>query len=276
MVNKNPLISVNLPTFNGADNVEQALKSVIAQTYKNYEIVVVDHYSTDGTLDIVKKYTDKVYLDKKRILNSRKIGLKKSKGEIILFLSCDQVLSPDLFERTVKMFQEQDIDMIINEERSYKPRKFIERLTDIDRKVVHEKREIHPCKSVLLPSTFKREILEKVLEKFSDEVLERVTIQEHAMIYYEAWKISKKIGYLDKAVYHDEPKTVKELFSHYYSWGRRANAVKGILSKEYRDMFESKLRNRLKTINLFNGEEVRALPVTFLKGAGFRLGSYFG
>src|SRR3989344_2852342 len=104
MLNGNPLISVNLPTFNGADSIKQALDSVKAQTYKNYEIVIVDHYSTDKTIDIAKKYTNKIYFDKKRILNSREVGLRKSKGEIVIFLSCDQVLSPDLFERTVKMF----------------------------------------------------------------------------------------------------------------------------------------------------------------------------
>src|SRR3989338_8982426 len=133
---KEPLISINLPTYNGVDTVERALKSVKAQTYKNYEIVVVDHYSKDGTIEIVKKYTN-----------------------IILFLSCDQVLAPDLLERTVKYFNEKDVDMIINEERTFNPKTFIEKLTDIDRRIVHDKRETDPTKSVLLPSTFKKEIL---------------------------------------------------------------------------------------------------------------------
>ena len=269
---KDPLISINLPTYNGEGTVKQALESVKKQTYKNYEIVVVDHYSRDKTIEIVKKYTKKIYYDKRRILSSREISLKKSKGEIILFLSCDQVLAPDLLERTAKMFSEQDIDMIINEERSYKPKTFIEKLTDIDRRIVHKKREMHPSKSVLLPSTFKKSLLLKVFRKFNDALYENVTIHDHAIIYYESRKFSDKIGYLDKAVYHDEPKTSKELFEHYFTWGKRARAVKKILPKEYLDMFNSKLWNRLKSINFMNGDSLRTMPVVFLKGVGFKLG----
>lgn len=270
---ENPLISVNLPTFNGADTVRRALESVKNQTYKNYEIVVVDHNSVDKTIEIVKEYTDKIYFDEKRILHSRKIGLEKSKGEILLFLSCDQILAPDLLERTVKKFVEEDVDMIVNEERAYKPETFIEKLTDIDRKVVHSKRELDPTKSVLLPSTFKKELLIKIFKKFKGEWFERVTIHEHAIIYFEARKISNKVGYIPKGVYHEEPKSVRELFNHYFSWGKRGKAIKNIIPKEYNVMFESKLMNRLKSIRL-SGDEIRTLPITFLKGAGFKLGYY--
>ena len=90
VMKKAPLISVNLPTYNGAQTIRQALDSVKKQTYKNYEIVIVDHYSTDGTIEIAKSYTDKVYLDRGRLLSSRKIGIFKSEGELILFLSCDK------------------------------------------------------------------------------------------------------------------------------------------------------------------------------------------
>jgi len=276
MGKKKPLVSINLPTYNGEASVEQALESVKRQTYKNYEIVVVDHYSKDKTIDIVKKYTKKIYFDKRRILSSREIGLRKSKGEIILFLSCDQVLAPDLLEKTVNMFEEDNVDMIINEERSHNPRTFIEKLTDIDRKVLHEKREINPRKGVLMPSTFKKDLLIKIFKKFNDALYETITIHDHSLIYHEARKLSDKVGYIEKAVYHDEPKTVKELFSHYFSWGKRARAVQGVLSKEYSDMFDSKLKSRLKNIDIFDKDAIRTIPIIFLKGSGFKLGYYFG
>ena len=272
---KNPLISINLPTFNGADSIKRALDSVKAQTYKNYEIVIVDHYSTDKTIEIAKKYTNRIYFDKKRILNSREIGLKKSKGEIILFLSCDQVLTRDLLERTVKLFNEKDVNMIINEERANNPKTIIEKLTDIDKKVIHEDFEIDPTKSVLLPSTFKKDILVKVFKKFTEPMYETITIHDHAIIYYEAYKLSRKVGYLKNAVYHNEPRTAKELFQHYYSWGRRAKAAREALSREHYEMFENKLKQRLKRVRILDGDCLRALPIIFLKGAGYRLGYYF-
>ena len=276
MTNKKPLISVNLPTYNGEDSIERALISVKNQKYKNYEIIVVDHYSKDKTVEIAKKYTNKIYFDKRRILSSRQIALEKSKGEIILFLSCDQVLALDLFERTVKLFDKENCDMIINEERAFKPRTIIEKMIDIDRKIVHENFEINPKKSVLLPSTFKKEILLKVFNKFNNKLYETVTIHDHAIIYYEARKLSDKVGVLDNAVYHTEPKTVRELFSHYFTWGKRAKAVKGLLPREYDDMFNSKLRNRLKSIKVSNIDYVKTIPIIFLKGLGFKTGFYFG
>ncbi|MBS3098894.1 glycosyltransferase family 2 protein [Candidatus Pacearchaeota archaeon] len=273
---KNPIVSVNLPTYNGEKTIDRALKSVLEQTYKNYEIIVVDHYSKDNTIKIARKYTDKIFFDKKRILNSRKIGLEKSSGEIILFLSCDQVLSKDLLERTVKLFRNSHVDMVINEERAFEPRTIVEKMTDLDRKIVHQLRETNPSKSVLLPSTYKKEILKEVLEKINDKILSEVTIHEHAIIYYEAYKISKRVGYLDNAVFHEEPKTIWELFHHYFMWGRRARRSKKIISSEYHNMFESKLANRLRSINLFNLEVIPTLPITFLKGSGYKLGYYFG
>ena len=99
------------------------------------------------------------------------------------------------------MFKEKSVDMIINEERSYRPKTIIEKMTDLDRKIVHGRREIHPSKSVLLPSTFKKRILLKIFDKFNNDLLTNITIHDHAIIYHEAYKLSKKIGYLNKAVF---------------------------------------------------------------------------
>lgn len=276
MSKKGPLLSVMLPTFNGASTVERALQSVKAQTYKNYEIIVVDHHSTDGTVKIAKKYTNKIYLDKRKLLSSRKIALEKSKGELIIFLSCDQVFEPTFFERAAKLFQEGDYDMAVTEERSFKPVTWIEKLTDIDRRRIQEAFELDPQKSVLLPGVFRKSLLLKVFKKFSTPLLEHVTIHDHAIIYYECYKLSHKIGVIPNAVYHEEPKTTKELFSHYYGWGKRSRAVNGILGKEYEQMFANKMSHRLKTIRIFNRDDLAIMPIVFIKGLGFKLGYYFG
>ena len=56
-----PLVSVIIPTKNSARTIEACLRSVKYQDYKNIEIIVVDNFSTDGTQEIAKKYTEKVY-----------------------------------------------------------------------------------------------------------------------------------------------------------------------------------------------------------------------
>jgi glycosyltransferase involved in cell wall biosynthesis len=55
-----PLISIVIAVFNGEDYLEDAILSVINQTYDNVEHIIIDGGSTDGTLDIIKKYTDKI------------------------------------------------------------------------------------------------------------------------------------------------------------------------------------------------------------------------
>ena len=56
MNNKKPLFSIATPCWNSADTIERTIKSVLSQEFKDYEYIIVDGGSTDGTLDIVKKY----------------------------------------------------------------------------------------------------------------------------------------------------------------------------------------------------------------------------
>ena len=54
----NPLVSIIIPTYNRADDLEYALESVIAQTYSNWEVWVIDNHSEDNTDDVVKGFND--------------------------------------------------------------------------------------------------------------------------------------------------------------------------------------------------------------------------
>ena len=58
--NNKPMISIITAVFNGEKYLEQTIKSIINQTYKNFEYIIIDGGSTDGTLEIIKKYEDKI------------------------------------------------------------------------------------------------------------------------------------------------------------------------------------------------------------------------
>tara|TARA_B100000575_G_C23142516_1_gene665412 strand:+ start:2673 stop:3608 length:936 start_codon:yes stop_codon:yes gene_type:complete len=87
------LVSVIIPSYNKQDFIEQSIDSVINQTYKNIEIIVVDDCSSDKTLDILKKYKNKIKLYVNNINKGasfcRNYGFKKSKGKYIAHLDCD-------------------------------------------------------------------------------------------------------------------------------------------------------------------------------------------
>ncbi len=87
----NPLISVITICYNENDGIKRTCDSVINQTYKNFEWIVIDGGSTDGTLDILEKYKDnmKYFISEKDngIYNAMNKGIKKSKGNYLLFLN---------------------------------------------------------------------------------------------------------------------------------------------------------------------------------------------
>jgi glycosyltransferase involved in cell wall biosynthesis len=101
-----PLISVALCTYNGEQFLREQMDSILAQTYKNVEIIVVDDGSTDKTIDIINAYTDK---DKriKLFLNEANFGFNKNfekavrltSGEYIAICDQDDIWLPHKLER---------------------------------------------------------------------------------------------------------------------------------------------------------------------------------
>src|SRR5215208_4737328 len=57
-----PLVSIVVPTKNSSNTLGMTLESISTQTYRNYEIIIVDNHSTDATFNIAKRYTDKIYI----------------------------------------------------------------------------------------------------------------------------------------------------------------------------------------------------------------------
>nr|WP_321233415.1 glycosyltransferase [uncultured Psychroserpens sp.] len=101
----NPLISVCIPTYNGAQFICEAMDSVLNQTYSNIEIIVSDDTSNDNTLELVNKYIDKsqfpiyIYTNVDRgIGNNWNNSMQKANGKYIKFLFQDDVLLPNCIE----------------------------------------------------------------------------------------------------------------------------------------------------------------------------------
>lgn len=88
------LVSVIIPTYNRAGFLEEALKSVLNQTYSNLEIIVVDDGSTDNTKEVLKPFKDKIkyfYQENKGPAAAKNTGLKSANGEYIAFLDSDDL-----------------------------------------------------------------------------------------------------------------------------------------------------------------------------------------
>ena len=96
-------ISVIIPTFNRGKLIANSIKSVLNQTIKNLEIIIVDDGSTDNTKEVIDKFQDRrikyIKLDKNQgASNARNIGIKAAKGRYISFQDSDDIFYPNKLE----------------------------------------------------------------------------------------------------------------------------------------------------------------------------------
>lgn len=102
-----PLVSVVIPTFNRAGIICRTIDNVFEQTYKNFEVIIVDDGSTDDTLSILReRYGDRIRLFAQKNAGpavARNHGVKVSKGEIITFQDSDDLWHASKLERQVAL-----------------------------------------------------------------------------------------------------------------------------------------------------------------------------
>ena len=72
------LVSITIPTFNSENTLRKTLENVKNQSYENIEIIIIDSYSYDKTLEIAKKFNAKIIMCKGKLLEARIIGAEKS------------------------------------------------------------------------------------------------------------------------------------------------------------------------------------------------------
>lgn len=106
----NPKVSVIIPTYNRAHLIGRAIKSVLNQTYKDFEIIIVDDGSTDKTEEVVKDFKDERVRYIRREKNkggsaARNTGIKAARGEYIAFQDSDDEWLPEKLEKQMKAFE---------------------------------------------------------------------------------------------------------------------------------------------------------------------------
>lgn len=104
-----PPVSIIIPTYNRSHILGRAIDSVLKQTFTDYELLIIDDASTDGTEDLVKKYNDNRIQYYKHDRNkgapaARNTGLRFARGEFIAFLDSDNEWLPDRLRKQVEMF----------------------------------------------------------------------------------------------------------------------------------------------------------------------------
>ena len=116
---KEELISVAMPTYNDEKYIAEAIESILNQTYKNFELIIIDDCSKDDNWKIISEYAKKdkrikAYRNEKNrgISYNLNLAIKKAKGEYIARMDGDDTCTSDRFEIEIKELERTGADLI--------------------------------------------------------------------------------------------------------------------------------------------------------------------
>lgn len=160
-----PLISIIMPAYNCEKFIGEAITSVIEQTYKSWELIVIDDGSSDNTVRIIKRFSNKhdriqLYINEKNqgVSETRNKGISLANGDWIAFLDSDDMWEKTKLEKQIGHAQKMNAEFLftgssyINEFGNYYRGKF-----EVPDKVSYEKlrlQNVISCSSVLLKKKF--------------------------------------------------------------------------------------------------------------------------
>ena len=110
-----PDVSVIIPVYNTRDYVAEAIQSVLGQTLENVEILAVDDGSTDGSLDVLKSFGDRIKIisqPNSGQADARNKALEIASGEFVYFMDSDDWISPDTLKTCVEKCREENLEFV--------------------------------------------------------------------------------------------------------------------------------------------------------------------
>lgn len=233
------LISIALPAYNAKDYIAECLDSLLAQTYQNFEIILIDDCSTDGTADVVATYTDSRIRYFKNEKNSGIVySLNKAyalcRGAYIARMDADDRCMPDRLEKQIKYLQQhKDIGIVAVWYRTFGAANGVHRpATD--------------------PDEIKCRLLFTLQLMHSGWLFRRELVQEHKLQYREEYKYAEDWDFLVRASAVTRLSNVPEILVDY-----RINPkqVSNIHSRTQKQVADTVAKNQLDALGLTLTEE---------------------
>lgn len=244
-------ISVIVPIYNVEEYLEKCLDSIVNQTYRNLEIILVDDGSSDNSLNICKHYEKidtrilVIHKENAGLVAARKTGIWKATGDYIAFVDGDDWIENNAYEMIIKESDYEDVLMFgLQEDYEYK---VVEKKNRIDVRSYQEDQIEEIMSKMLCDGIFyefgvlpnlvckliKASLLQKIVYNISDEV----TIGEDAIFSYSAISRARTVRNINVAPYH--------YFQRGNSMVRKITDSKCILAL-YNDLVRIKVPQRLE------------------------------
>ena len=203
-------ISIVTPSFNQGNYIEDAIKSVLKQNYKNFEHIIIDNLSTDNTMEIVKKYKHLKWISEKDEGQSDAInkGFKISSGDIMAWLNADDHYIEGTFDIVNSKLLNPSLDAI------YGNFMFVNKKNEVTKKMTVQKPSKIMSKFIcFIPSTtffFKRKVVDRniIIDKNFQLNMDK---EFYANLLYRNYKIEKIDKFLAKFRWHEGNKSIDTL-----------------------------------------------------------------
>ncbi len=213
-------ISIVIACYNVSKYIETCLNSILKQTYKNIEIIVVNDCSTDDTLKILKKYktnyTNINIIDSKKnygLGKSRNLGMNKTTGKYIMFLDSDDYIEKNAIELLHNKAVKENSEIVIYDYFMVYPNK--------NKYIYHNKeKNLHLILKNINDSAWNKLYLKSFLVKYKIKFLENTNYDDlHYALSYVPY--IKNISYLNIPLYHyiqrknslaNKPDTIKNIY----------------------------------------------------------------
>lgn len=247
----NELVSIVIPVYNKEKHIKKCIDSVINQTYKNIELLIIDDGSTDNSGKIISEYNDERIKHFKNnnqgIGKTRNFGIKKSNGKYIMFLDSDDYLDTNIVKFMLNKILKDKLDMVVCDYYEVKNTKNNEiKIINFENCSIMDKPELllninlSPWNKI-----YKKSFILKNNIEFDEE-----SKYEDVIFVIDALINAKKIGKIDKALY-------------YYVINE--NSETSIRDEKVFDILKiiDKIRNKYKDIKYLN-ESIDKLTVRIL------------
>ncbi len=251
------LISVIIPVYNVEKYLRECIDSVLSQSYKNYEIILVDDGSMDNSGKICDEYAGEyekitvIHKENSGPSKTRNMGLAVAKGEYIYFLDSDDYLGSNAFEKLVNVAEKENADMVFFDGHSFADPEDAfdikqgylrknEYETDIGYNVLTElnkNKDFHCAIYLML-------IRKEVLLKNDINFLERAYCSEDMLFTYQIYCVAQRIAQCHEILYHRRYRkssivTSKKTIRHYLSCKAVYEEVKKFSEKIGKDADET-------------------------------------
>ena len=203
------VVSIIIPTKNSAKAFEQCLDSIRKQTHRNIEIVVVDNYSTDNTVEIAKRYTDRIFSIGPERSTQVNYGVEKASGKYVYRVDSDFLLDPDIVTGAVNEAETKGHAAILIHNTSDPNVSFWSRVRKFER-------DMYASDELNVAVRFMRKDVFVDVGGFDPKLVagEDYDLHNRVIAKYSIGKIDSK------EIHLGEPRTLREIAQKHYYYGK--------------------------------------------------------